>query len=974
MATELENFYRDNRIREADSVNNIYNDPRYASTIFNSSVPLPQLEKNIQQSQGYMLEPAYNPTFRDKSSDYITSALEYLESKGIMDKSVREGKATSRDISKSFTGTKDSMGLVDATPIGSLFAAQEGQRKIMEAEPDALKRQMGLLSFMRQPLQTYLDRPKLAEGAFDVAAGATEAFGFGYLARPLYKKIEPFAKSLAKKLKGETSIVPTKEEVGALPSNKVLANTKKMPPSMAMVNPRKLDEFGFYSKAEELANTMKQNKNKGLDFKNFFEGKGVTKEELEETGLRDLFLNNESVTKSQILNTINQNKIQFIENVKVPSSVNATNQFFKSDDKVIYNAFGKKFEGTAFKNPNTGFTIVETSIGRLTFPPKVDVTDVKNSLESEDFKYYADMEEFTNYVKSDGTPYKSADEITLAQLDLTNANSGEDIINQMKIGKVKYSEKNTVLYNEEDILLELDGEINTHLPSGNKIVGLSIANDVDGNFSFDEAYLTFRKDANVNDWRNSEEVKEYKSLVGISDEQKLTNNDFLDFINDSSEYSLDDARAKIADMVNEDLTIVDVAEVLTSRNEMFVRAQAQARDKYGIDIKNPNDSNWETQKQPGGKNYQEHLLRVPTKNPFFADQLDKYDVGADFDPKYDFRDTIHYDEANIIAHLRTTDRTTSDGKKVLYVEEFQSDWGQQGRAKGFQLEGKAKEKAIQQINDFKKNEFQDFKKEKIYLTQEDQESYNFLKNLDEGKEYNANEPFVSQNFDPNFSLTIEDYYKFDQARGRHFFLNQFKDQNLERFTLDKPIDDDTLMQMIVEGGNEKGIYFETKNAPYKDLLSEIYQLQQQLKNPNDYIPTAPYVTDSKSWTKIGIKRLMQKAKEGNYDYVAFSPGEIQVQRWEDDSLYQHYDKIIPSVSKKVAGKDNTGFIDIEIPNNVENFPMPQETFAINMNPKVKADVGKGMPLFSTVGGMLGVGATMSNQDIGGLGSLPNDQT
>ena len=119
-----------------------------------------------------MLEPAYNSTFRDKSSDYITSALEYLESKGIMDKSVREGKATSRDVSESFSGTEDSMGLLDFTPMGSLYAAQEGQRKIMKAEPDALKRAMGLLSFMRQPLQTYLDRPQLAEGAFDVATGA----------------------------------------------------------------------------------------------------------------------------------------------------------------------------------------------------------------------------------------------------------------------------------------------------------------------------------------------------------------------------------------------------------------------------------------------------------------------------------------------------------------------------------------------------------------------------------------------------------------------------------------------------------------------------------------------------------------------------------------------------------------------------------------------------------------------------------
>mgnify|MGYP000554050725 CR=1 FL=1 len=51
----------------------------------------------------------------------------------------------------------------------------------------------------------------------------------------------------------------------------------------------------------------------------------------------------------------------------------------------------------------------------------------------------------------------------------------------------------------------------------------------------------------------------------------------------------------------------------------------------------------------------------------------KYD-----DPKVQF-DESHFDESNVIAHFRTKDRTTSDDKKVLYIEEIQSDWGQQFR-------------------------------------------------------------------------------------------------------------------------------------------------------------------------------------------------------------------------------------------------------------------------------------------------------
>ena len=43
----------------------------------------------------------------------------------------------------------------------------------------------------------------------------------------------------------------------------------------------------------------------------------------------------------------------------------------------------------------------------------------------------------------------------------------------------------------------------------------------------------------------------------------------------------------------------------------------------------------------------------------------------------------HFDEPNILAHVRFNDRTDADGKKVLFIEEFQSDWAQQGRKRGF---------------------------------------------------------------------------------------------------------------------------------------------------------------------------------------------------------------------------------------------------------------------------------------------------
>ena len=38
----------------------------------------------------------------------------------------------------------------------------------------------------------------------------------------------------------------------------------------------------------------------------------------------------------------------------------------------------------------------------------------------------------------------------------------------------------------------------------------------------------------------------------------------------------------------------------------------------------------------------------------------------------------HYDEPNILAHVRFNERTVN-GERVLFIEEIQSDWAQKGR-------------------------------------------------------------------------------------------------------------------------------------------------------------------------------------------------------------------------------------------------------------------------------------------------------
>jgi hypothetical protein len=123
---------------------------------------------------------------------------------------------------------------------------------------------------------------------------------------------------------------------------------------------------------------------------------------------------------------------------------------------------------------------------------------------------------------------------------------------------------------------------------------------------------------------------------------------------------------------------------------------------------------------PGGENYREILLTLPFKEPampkgyqvsnveyddgtmrFFAEtpttRSSAYKTEAEANAELqrmteglkDFRENLtsfksqHFDQPNVLAHMRVNDRVDADGKKVLFVEEVQSDWHQAGRKKGY---------------------------------------------------------------------------------------------------------------------------------------------------------------------------------------------------------------------------------------------------------------------------------------------------
>ena len=120
-------------------------------------------------------------------------------------------------------------------------------------------------------------------------------------------------------------------------------------------------------------------------------------------------------------------------------------------------------------------------------------------------------------------------------------------------------------------------------------------------------------------------------------------------------------------------------------------------------IPEPTPTRYQNYQLPGGENYREILLTLPA-NASKAEQtyMRLGDLARPLTEleQLEFRNardaflkqttessqtyrSSHFNEPNILAHMRVNDRVDADGKKMLLIEEIQSDWHQAGREKGY---------------------------------------------------------------------------------------------------------------------------------------------------------------------------------------------------------------------------------------------------------------------------------------------------
>jgi len=163
----------------------------------------------------------------------------------------------------------------------------------------------------------------------------------------------------------------------------------------------------------------------------------------------------------------------------------------------------------------------------------------------------------------------------------------------------------------------------------------------------------------------------------------------------------------------------------------FTLSEEASRISEGLDVTGSarGATKHERWQLPGGENYREILLTLPFKEPampkgyqvtpmqyddgtikYFAETPTSRSQGFRTQEEAQeqllktannlkgFRENLesykssHFNEPNILAHMRVNDRIDAEGKKMLLIEEVQSDWHQAGRKGGYRVDAELDKK------------------------------------------------------------------------------------------------------------------------------------------------------------------------------------------------------------------------------------------------------------------------------------------
>jgi hypothetical protein len=201
----------------------------------------------------------------------------------------------------------------------------------------------------------------------------------------------------------------------------------------------------------------------------------------------------------------------------------------------------------------------------------------------------------------------------------------------------------------------------------------------------------------------------------------------------------------------------------------------------------------------------------------------------------------HWSEPNVLAHVRFDDRVDADGKRVLFIEEIQSDWHQAGREKGY-----AKTKITE--DDLPPGYRLERADVSIDMMEQELEDSNIRIVQSEGGRWRAesnNGTLLNGRHWENRADAIRDAY---QGTGPE--IKEGTDLWIIRDKYDMVWASDSSKQAVLD--------------------------QLKTKVNEGAVPPAPF---AKTWPDLAMKRMIRWASENGYDRIAWTTGKQQAERY-----------------------------------------------------------------------------------------------
>jgi hypothetical protein len=404
-----------------------------------------------------------------------------------------------------------------------------------------------------------------------------------------------------------------------------------------------------------------------------------------------------------------------------------------------------------------------------------------------------------------------------------------------------------------------------------------------------------------------------------------------------------------------------------------IRALERQRDidadaAYVMPSFKPAPTKYESYQLPGGENYREILLTLPVDARATYNKIAKEEFSnayADLTPSQQTQvqgmargraqqnyegvyTSSHFKEPNILAHMRVNDRIDADGKKMLLIEEVQSDWHQAGREKGYQSANSVKAKQA----------FTDYSNE--------------LAN-----KYNLNPEQNLSMYATMKGMKPEEVAKYDQLQSAWISTKEGVPDAPFKGTWHQLALKRALKYAADNGYDRVGLTTGSQQAERYKLSKQISEVHYSGTNFKAYDLDGNEVisrTGVKPEDIAGLigkepaKKLLEQPKQGTLQSLTGQNLDVG-----GEGMKKYYDEIYPAFFEKQGKKYNakTGETTIGKKGTIEksgtSYYQTPDTKAtvryIDISPEMRGGVKKGQPLFTAapIGG-IGLGAgTQDNE-------------